>query len=252
MKLNKKIIITALILSAVTTYGIYRYIVSFRDNTNVIAVWAAKKEIAEGTKIDNSMIEKQQVKEAYVLGNTIKNKDDIIGKYADVKILKNEQITSQRILNVNQSGFAYKIPIDKRAVTVEVDPVAGVANIINTGDFIDVLLFIPKYELEEKNFKIQYPPIDKIVLQNIQVLAVDKNPLSKSNDDSSKKASSNDEKNKITIAVSAKESEEIALAENIGKIKLSLRNPQDKSTYNSGGVIRNDIMPEKGKKIVNR
>lgn len=252
MKLNRNIIIAALILAAFTTYGIYRYILSFQDNTGLVEVWIAKKEIPEGTKIDSSMIEKEKMKEAYVLANTIKNKEDIIDKYADVKILKKEQITSERILNINESGFTYNIPVGKRALTVEVDQVAGVSNLINPGDFLDILLFLPKYELEEKNYKIQYPDIDKIILQKMQVLAVDKNTIAKSEVGTDKKTSSKDEKIKITLAVSARESEQIALAENIGKIKLSLRNPQDKTPYKSEGVIRNDIMPEKGKKIVSR
>jgi Flp pilus assembly protein CpaB len=135
-------------------------------------------------------------------------------------------------------------------MSVAVDKVAGVADNIRVGDFVDVLVFVEKYEVEDKEHKYIWPSIEKMVLQNIEVLDIvgksqvgDKNKVQETNVK---------EVSLVTLAVTPAEAEKLALSDVGGQIRLALRNPGDIGTVNTTGAIRDDIVPNRGATVLSK
>jgi pilus assembly protein CpaB len=249
MKSNKRINIIAILLAMITVILLYSYIQSIKkspqDNqTKYLEVYVAKKEIPTKTRIEDTMVTLEKIDEKYVLKNAILNKGNIIGKITSEKILQGEQIVSERLVEINNSNFSYKVPKDKRALTIPLNDVNGVAYFIKPGDFVDVLIYKEKEEKEENGKKVVDPDIAKIVLQKILVLEID---------GSIPQAASNGTQNqqvlrKVTLAVTPIEAEKLYLSDASTKIRLALRNPEDNGTNETPGAIGDDILPQKGKK----
>jgi pilus assembly protein CpaB len=249
MKSNKRINIIAILLAVITVILLYSYIQSIKKSPQnsqmkYLEVYIAKKEIPAKTKLDDTMVTLEKIDEKYVLKNAILNKGNIIGKITSEKILQGEQIVSERLIEINNSNFSYKVPKDKRALTIPVNDVNGVAYFIKPGDFVDVLIYKEKEEKEENGKKVVDPNIAKIVLQKILVLEID---------GSIPQAASNGAQNaqalrKITLAVTPIEAEKLYLSDASTKIRLALRNPEDNGTNETPGAIGDDILPQKAKK----
>ncbi len=98
---------------------------------------------------------------------------------------------------------------DMRAVTIRVNDVNGVAGFIMPNDHVDVLL--TRNENNKNN-----DPITTILLQNIKVLGVDQD----ADEDKEKPAVAK----AVTLEVTPRQSQKLALASRVGSISLTLRN----------------------------
>ena len=98
---------------------------------------------------------------------------------------------------------------DMRAVTIRVNDVHGVAGFIMPNDHVDVLL--TRNELNKKE-----DPITTILLQNVKVLGVDQDAAEDKEKPAVAKA--------VTLEVTPKQSQKLALASRVGSISLTLRN----------------------------
>jgi Flp pilus assembly protein CpaB len=252
MKFNKKILIVALFMAIITTYGAYRYISSFKNSIKYKYVLMAKTDIPARTKIEESMVALKKTAEEYVLKNAMTDMNAVVGKYSSDKIMAGEQLLPERIIEEQKSGFSYQIPNDKRAVTIAVDGETGVAGLIKTGDTVDVIVYLTKQEVQDKASKSVYPDVAKIALQNIPVLAVNDKDSSGSTDGIKLNSTSQDKVKYITLLVNPQEAEQLVLMRETGKIYLALRSPADDGSYNSQGAIRGDIVTDKGKIIIGK
>lgn len=108
---------------------------------------------------------------------------------------------------------------------------------MNKGDFVDVMV----YEGKQETSKVSYPETAKMILEKVQVLAVDEN--SSTSDESQK---SQQTQKKVTLALSPGDAEKLLLADSFGKIRLALRNPDTDNTDATPGAVRDDILPQKG------
>src|SRR5690606_36281457 len=106
-----------------------------------------------------------------------------------------------------QPGLTFSIPPDKRAVSVGVNEVIGVAGFVKPGDRVDVLATF------DRNFSGQ--DMTTTILQDVQVLAT------------AQETESDPEKAEVTttvtLAVSLDEAERLTLAEERGTLRLVLR-----------------------------
>ena len=103
---------------------------------------------------------------------------------------------------------------DKRAVTIRVNDVNGVAGFVLPGDKVDVLL-----TRDEDTSARNKNPITDILLQNIKVLGIDQ----KANDDEDKPQVVR----AVTLEVEPLEAQKLALASTVGSLSLALRNQGD-------------------------
>jgi len=134
---------------------------------------------------------------------------DVVGKMATVPISTGEAITRTKV--VDTSGFI-QIKDGMRAMTIDVAPISSVEGALVAGSFVDILLTLDSPEPSQG--------LTKTLLQNVQVLS-----LNNSGGDKASLKSGNG----ITVAVTPKQAEILALAQARGKFHLTLRNFKDKT-----------------------
>lgn len=135
------------------------------------------------------------------------------GNVAIRPIARGEPILLSRISK--RAVLSANIPTDMRAVTVPIDAVSGVAGFVTPGDVVDVLLTrqIPGDGASSED------KMTTVVLDNVQVLAVDLRTGEQNTDATESKTA--------TLMVHPEGAQRIALATQIGRLSLALRNVED-------------------------
>jgi pilus assembly protein CpaB len=149
-------------------------------------------------------------------------------RMALVSIALNEPVLRGRITAPGQrAALSSMLDPGKRAVTVRVDDVRGVAGFIQPGDRVDVVLI--RTEAESK-IKEGY---SDVILQFAKVLAIDQITGERTEQPTIAKA--------VTLEVSAEEAQKILLATNVGRLTLILRQPAEATVDPVRRVTENDL-----------
>ena len=154
----------------------------------------------------------------------------LVGRIVRTEIQENVPLTEKSLISKKMAGglISSLLSEDKRAYTIAVGPDTGGAGFILPGDYVDVILIqnirdmLPR--LDSDNAKIQLT--DKIlnatsetIMENVKVLAVgNKTSVTRDSDDSSVTPVQS-----ITLELSQRDSEKIALAKTLGTLSIALR-----------------------------
>jgi pilus assembly protein CpaB len=158
------------------------------------------------------------------------SKDELF-KYGTRAVLaaldRNEPVLKSKITGPGQRGSLSAILEEgKRAVTVRVDDVRGVAGFIQPGDFVDVVLIGEDPGAQREGYS-------DILLHHVKVLAIDQLAAERPEQPTIPKA--------VTLEVTTEQAQKILLASNIGKLSLILRQPGDGNTDGDKRVTERDI-----------
>jgi pilus assembly protein CpaB len=148
------------------------------------------------------------------------------GRVVRSPVFKGEPILEPKLAPMGtKGGLPSMIQGGKRAISVKVNEVVGVAGFALPGSFVDVM--VNTTDNKDK-------AISRIVLSRILVLAV----AQEANRDETKPKVVN----AVTLEVAPDEAEKIDLARSIGTLSLVLRNPIDKVAVETTGVRRDDLL----------
>lgn len=234
--LNKKIILIAIIFSLLTTYLIYNYLKGVKKSEPEVkytTIIVAATDIFPRTKITSDMVNEVKVIEGSYLTESVQDKSKIVGMYTKERILMGEVIPQDRIMEESKTDLCINIPENKRAISVAVDQFNGVADLIKPGDYVDVYATVSEVVIDN----IEYSDISKLILQNIQVLAIDKEQLRK-----------DDERNdtpdvySVTLAVSPSDGQKLVLGSNAGIINLALRPLGEEQEVDTSWVSKESLV----------
>lgn len=223
MAKTKVWLILTVILGLMTSWLVFKYLTGIEKETiatvNMTDVVIAKKEIPIGTNITNDMVDIIKMPKEYAPNNYYSKVSDVINKVNGTKIFGEDVIKKTDLIKPEEStDLSYKLPKGKRAITIAVDKVSGVAGFLQPGHRVDILLYY-KY----KNFinnKETGPEIHRVVtIQNLEVLAVGAN---------STKTEEKEDLENITLSVDTSEAQLITLGENAGKLKVDLHSVSNK------------------------
>jgi len=129
--------------------------------------------------------------------------------------VRNEPIVASKVTAPNQrASLSTMIADGKRAVTVSVDDVRGVAGFIFPGDYVDVVLTRTNNSDGPHDFA-------EVVLQHVKVLAIDQVTGDRQDHPTVAKA--------VTVELSPEQALKITLAANTGKLSLILRQSAEES-----------------------
>lgn len=208
----------ALGLSLATSGLVYHFLqsVSEQPTKETVPVIVAKVDIPPKTRVTADMVQVQNVPVDYIQPGAVRDNKQVIGVQARERIIAGEQITGQRLLIDGKSaGLPGVIPPGKRAVTIAVSEVSGVAGLIKPGDYVDVMsTFDPG---AAGDF------IGDVLLQNVQVLAVNRDMEKTMQEADAKEKKEPIKTATVTLAVDATLVHHVAVAEDRGKIRLALR-----------------------------
>jgi pilus assembly protein CpaB len=144
-------------------------------------------------------------------------------------LVRNEPVVRSKVTEPGQRGSLSTLIEDgKRAVTVAVDDVRGVAGFIFPGDFVDVVLTRTNNDNGPQNFS-------EVILQHVKVLAVDQLAGERQQHPTIAKA--------VTVELTSEQSLKVLLATNIGKLSLILRQAGEETSGPSQRVTEKDLMP---------
>lgn len=221
---SKYVLILAVVFGILSAYMIYDYLNKVEQSlTNVQygEVVVASGDIGAKTLIAGDMIQVKKVPVEYIHPQAVTKKEEAIGKLTLSPLIQGEQVLKKKISGQNdaKNGLAYIIPPGKRAVTVPIDEVSGIAGLIRPGDRVDVAATV---NIPDSSGTKEIP-YSLVVLQDITVLAV-----GKTMDD--KDAKNQLESKTLTLAVTVEQSRPLILASQKGNIRLMLRYPADDST----------------------
>jgi pilus assembly protein CpaB len=214
---GKALLGVALVLSLITSALVYNYLkgLTVRTIKPGQPVIIAKADIPARTQVTPDMIQVSQVPEEYMQPGALSDRKMVVGIMTREKIIAGEQITERRLaIEGKTAGFTGLIPKDKRAITVAVTEVTGVAGFIKPGDYVDVIGTFDQNVAGEH--------VSHILLQNLLVLAF--NHESEMGSELTGKDKKDPSKSMtVTLAATPDEAAKITLTEEKGRVRLALR-----------------------------
>jgi len=153
------------------------------------------------------------------------------GRVVRTSLQRGEPVLDAKLAPLGtKGGLSAVIAEGKRAITVRVNDVVGVAGFALPGNLVDVI--VNTNEAENKN--ANNSNISKIVLEKILVLAVAQQV---SRDDTQPKVV-----NAVTLEVTPEQAEKLDVARSVGTLSLVLRNQVDVAAVNTGGATKTTLL----------
>jgi len=146
----------------------------------------------------------------------------VFGSFVKNSMVANEPIVQAKLFTGDKTAgvMPLLIPFGMRAVSVPVDEVSDIAGFVLPHTHVDVLVAI--------NDGATSKPFSKVVLQNVEVLAVAQEVEMKKDEPTIVKV--------VTLLVSPEEAERLALASREGTLRLAMRNYNDNKIVLTSGT----------------
>ena len=152
------------------------------------------------------------------------------GRVMKNSVLRGEPILDGKLTPVGtQGGLSAVIAQGRRAITVRVNDVIGVAGFALPGNYVDIIVSTQQDKGSDKGSS-KDESISKIVLEKILVLAVAQEV---GRDETKPKVV-----NAVTLEVTPEQAEKLDLARSVGTLSLVLRNQVDTVTLPTGGATK--------------
>lgn len=192
--------------------------------TQQVAV--AGRDIDLGTALNATMVEMVPWPSGAVPKGAFQARADLEARVLMSSVQRGEPLLETRLAPIGtKGGLSAVIPEGKRAITVKVNEVVGVAGFALPGNFVDVMV-----NTQDE----QQKPISKIVLERMLVLAVAQEA---SRDETKPRVVS-----AVTLEVSPDQAEKLDLARSIGSLSLVLRNQVDRDPVATEGITRRELL----------
>jgi pilus assembly protein CpaB len=189
-------------------------------------VIVASRDLDPGAPLTAAMLQQSPWPSGAVPVGAFTDAKKLEGRVILSPVFKGEPVLEPKLApEGTKGGLPSLIQNGKRAISVKVNEVVGVAGFALPGSFVDVMVHIS----DNKN-----KPVSKIVLNRILVLAV----AQEANRDETKPKVVN----AVTLEVTPEQAEKIDLARSIGALSLVLRNPIDSKEMETAGVQREDLL----------
>ncbi len=228
---KKKAMIFAIVVAVIGVILVQLYIMGekkkYTDETKLVRVLVAKKNIAAGTPIERSMLTVKKYFKEFVPKDAVSVKDvtRILGVPPKVDIKKGEPILASHFREGGVAGLSTMflsgaILPGERAITVRVDEETGVAGLIRPGDYVDIMGTFNKIGGGVVSQTVT-------ILQSVPVLAIGSQVGTKLDKNRVRTAR---RYRTITLSVTPEEAELIEFARRKTKLVFVLRNPEDTKT----------------------
>lgn len=239
--MNRKKVMTvlffAVLCAAVATYLALAFLrqpagpaVAAASELSVIDVVVADKDLDIGTVLTEEHVKvvdwpAESMPDGYA-GSPV----EVIGRGLLVPLSGNEPILVSKLAPTEAGGgLSIIIPPGKRAMSVRVDDVVGVAGFARPGTRVDVVVTLTGASTEQD-------PATRLILQNIQVLAAGQTIQRDIQGEPEAVPV-------VTLMVTPEEGEVLALAATEGQVQLALRNSLDMDEVETSGVRIASLYP---------
>jgi pilus assembly protein CpaB len=192
----------------------------------------ANADIELGGRISSEMVRLTDWPKDSVPQGAYSDPGRLHGRVVLVALQRGEPLTEARLAPVGaKGGLSAVVPEGRRAMTVRVNDVVGVAGFALPGTYVDVMV---NTQAEGAQRGDRDRSISKIVLERILVLAV----AQEADRDSTKPKVVN----AVTLEVTPRDAEVLDLARSVGTLSLVLRNPADPARTPTAGATKNELL----------
>jgi pilus assembly protein CpaB len=202
--------------------------VSDQAGIDASTVITAHHDVDVGTKITGDMLSMTNWPSSSKPNGSFQAPEELEGRVLKSNLVRGEPILESKLAPVGTSGgLSGVIAKGKRAITVRVNDVIGVAGFALPGNQVDILV-----NAQDENRK----SFSRIVLEQIKVLAVAQDI---GRDDTNPRVVK-----AVTLEVTPEEAETLDLARSIGSLSLVLRNQMDEQHIDTEGRRIGDLLNE--------
>ena len=220
----------ALVLASGSVFVAARWI-NAQATVNTSKVAVAVADISLGARLSPDMVRMVDWPSGAVPPGAILEAKLLDSRVARASIQRGEPVMEGKLAPPGtQGGLSAVVADGKRAMTVRVNDVVGVAGFALPGNFVDILVNTQ----EDKIKTIKDLAISKIVLERILVLAI---AQESSRDETKPKVV-----NAVTLELTPDQAEKLDLARSVGTLSLVLRNQIDPQPVNTGGATKDTLL----------
>lgn len=204
---------------------------------DTVMVIVAARDLYQGVTITEEDLYAVQIPPKYLPEGVFLSPEHVVGRIPRERILVNEFVRADRLADPESGvGLNAVIPRGMRAISINISDGAALSGFLNPANYVDVLVTItPDKEQTGVEAKTQ----THTLLQAVFVLGVNSRMLKESSADAKEKRGS--QRPSVTLLVTADKAEQIAHAENMGEIVLTLRNDLDVNMETLPGVDVEDL-----------
>ncbi len=199
-----------------------------KPSVQMAVVLVAGKDIPPQVPITPSDLMIKEMPVEYVQPGVVSSLDEAIGQIASTPIAAGEQILKTKLLPPGKIGKSLSeiTPAGKRAISIPIDNMASIANLVRPGDHVDVLAFISLPEITTQSAGKTSEPRLISLFQNVEVLAVG-SEFSAATEPAKKEQAKTAAGGTVTLALTPQEAALLSFVQEHGKIKLDLRSSED-------------------------
>lgn len=217
-------LVLALLCGLAAAYGVYGYLrevkAAYQNAGDFRPVVLAREKIPPQAGITENMLEIREMPRKYVHEQAVARREEAIGKIATSVIYPGEPVLKAKIAGPKDpsQGLAFLVSSGKRAATIAVNDVSGVAGFLRPGDKVDVVgtVDVPSGGTQST--------VTSLLIQNVNVLAVNRSSdLSPAAKDNNKTVQTQT----VTLEVTPGQAQTLILAAERGSVRLLLRMPGD-------------------------
>lgn len=204
-----------------------------RAMANTVEIVVAASDIPIGTKIEPDAVKLVRWSHDSVPQGAYSDPQAVAGSFAKSDFLANEPIVANKLfIGERTTGvMPLLIPTGMRAMSVEVDEVSDIAGFVTPHSRVDVLVAVAGTGPGEPSFS-------RIVLQNIEVLAVAQEIEHAKDEPQVVKV--------VTLVVTPADAEKLTLASREGMLRLAMRNYSDSKIVATSGIGLTDLLHSSG------
>lgn len=197
---------------------------------NKIAV--AMADIQLGSRLVPQMVQLVDWPAGNVPAGSFNDDKLLLDRVLKTTVTRGEPILENKLAPVgSRGGLSAVVEDGKRAITVRVNDVVGVAGFALPGNYVDIMVNTQE-EGAKTNDKDR--AISKIVLEHILVLAV---AQESGRDETKPKVV-----NAVTLEVTPEQAEKLDLARSVGALSLVLRNQTDLDPSKTAGATKDALL----------
>lgn len=212
-----------------------------KETATVVVV---KKSVGRGLPIPAEHVELRKIPTEFVGPTMVKTLDAVVGKIATSTMFEGEFVLNEKVAKAGSrgGGIATLIPAGLRAYSIQASNSANrVSGLLQAGDHVDVLL-----TRGSQSNSGDTAAKSESLIQNVEVLAIDKNVEQATNKSSSMSSSSKPEAktSTVTLLVTPKQAAVLGLGQKEGILSLALRNPEDDTITEGTDVSEAELMDQ--------
>ena len=170
MRSNKLIVVLAMVFALLAAFLAYYLLNNAKEealNKQYIQVVTALQDIPANTPITAAMLEVKRFPKDLQTGKEITDINAAVGRLSPVAISKGEYLLDNRLVKPGEGTqrLSYKVPEGMRAMSVPINEVTGISNMIKVGDHVDLVGIVPAGNAAPEERAV-------LILQNLEILAV--------------------------------------------------------------------------------